>query len=328
VTKQKNQTPTKGGFAMPNNSTVTFKIQVYNNPETYDDMFCKLTRQGERHARARHMRMETKPHTRKLNKTQYMLLFDGDAGCAGEIKEYQEKVETMRQKENLQRTFNHIKGIIRTNFESGTENQLFITLTYAENMKDPKRLYKDFENFIVKLRRYCKGHQLEYVTVAEPQARGAWHMHVMLKSDKPVLIVINKDIARLWGHGYTRTTRLKSDDVGRYYEAYFTDLIVNDDGTEATQKEIDAMPQEEKSKKKIKGERLKFYPPYFKFYRKSRGIMEPTEEYMLLKDIRTEYGTEKFARGYEQTKTDENEKEKSLNMVTLFDFKKGENDNE
>jgi hypothetical protein len=125
-------------------------------------------------------------------------------------------------------------------------------------MMDYNQLYADFKKWYMKLKYYCKGHTLDYITVAEPQGRGAWHMHVMLKSDKFLFLDNQTVIAPMWGHGMTDTQRLKSDDVGRYYVAYFTDLF-GEFGTTAQKK----------------GGRLPLYPVGMKFYRCSRGIKRP-----------------------------------------------------
>lgn len=54
-----------------------------------------------------------------------------------------------------------------------------LTLYYRENMQDIKRLQKDFQEFIRRLRRYG---QFEYVAGIEKQKRGALHMHLAINA--------------------------------------------------------------------------------------------------------------------------------------------------
>ena len=51
----------------------------------------------------------------------------------------------------------------------------WVTLTYAENMTDSNKLSNDFKNFNRRCRNIFGSY--EYITAAEPQGRGAWHLH-------------------------------------------------------------------------------------------------------------------------------------------------------
>jgi hypothetical protein len=214
-----------------------------------------------------------RPTIKPLGENRYMVL------KSGEIKEFEHNDK--KQKDTLKKTFAELKGIIRANFDAEGHNQLFITLTYKENMTDPERLYADFTAFWKRLKYEKPGHSLDYVAVAEPQARGAWHMHLMVKSDQPVLYIDNKDMDRLWGHGYTTTERLKGDDVGRYYVSYFTDLELDGDSL---------VVSKNGAKKYRKGARLPLYPVHFKLYRCSRGIVRPKAGTVEYQKVIKEYG--------------------------------------
>ncbi|MBN9461587.1 MAG: hypothetical protein J0H00_10215 [Burkholderiales bacterium] len=52
-----------------------------------------------------------------------------------------------------------------------------LTLTYRECMTDRKRLARDWQEFVRRLRRYVVT-GFQYVATHERQRRGAWHMHV------------------------------------------------------------------------------------------------------------------------------------------------------
>lgn len=233
----------------------------------------------------------------------------------GEVEEKEYKNNSENRSENLanlQRTFNNLIGIIRTNFTGYSKKQLFLTLTYAENMQDKDKLYKDFDNFRRKLYRKYKDHKFDYVSVAEPQGRGAWHFHIMLKSDKN-LYIDNRELEKLWGHGTTEVDRLKSDDVGTYYSSYFTNA------------KAEVKEGENNNKKKyIKGSRLHFYPNGFKFYRCSRGIKRPTEEFNTYDKVVEEFGNPIWEQGYEfKDKDEKTGYEKPVNIVYKATFKKG-----
>lgn len=169
---------------------------------------------------------------------------------------------------SLRRTIKRLRDLINCNF-FGDDNELFITLTYRENMSDYKRLYKDFDKFYKKLKRRYKDIEFRYISVIEPQERGAWHLHVLLKGLNVESLYIPNDevIARLWGHGFTKTERLKGvDNVGAYLSAYLTDLI------------------DEKGRKK-KGARLYLYPSGLNIYRCSRNCRRPIERWVKYEDI-------------------------------------------
>ena len=164
--------------------------------------------------------------------------------------------------DSLRKTMKRLGRLIEHNFY-GEPNELWITLTYAENVTDSKRVYRDYKAFMKKLRRHY-GH-VEYISVLEPQKRGAWHIHALFKSESDEYFYIaSKHLEKLWGKGFVKVKKLRqSDNIAAYVTAYLTDLKVEDDG---------------KSSKKIeKGARLYLYPAGMNFYRASRGIKKPEE---------------------------------------------------
>ena len=92
------------------------------------------------------------------------------------------------------------------------EKALWVTLTYAENMRDAKQLYEDFRRFWQRFRYYLDKHKhptAEYITAAEPQARGAWHLHCLfLFFPEKAPFIPNSDMAQIWRHGFTKTKSL------------------------------------------------------------------------------------------------------------------------
>lgn len=171
--------------------------------------------------------------------------------------------------QSLRSTFKRLKRLIGTNFRGG-RSELWLTLTYRDSpMTDSKRLYKDFKNFIAKLRRHVKKN-LAYIVVIEPQASGSLHAHILMKTlNGSTLFVENEVVRKCWGQGFVNVRRLKdSDNVGAYLIAYLSDVDLNNlEGS---------FKQEGTSKKIIKGGRLGLYPIGMQIYRTSRkGIKQP-----------------------------------------------------
>lgn len=154
---------------------------------------------------------------------------------------------------SVKESCNRFKWMVRANEHFV---RLFLTLTYAENMRDTKRLYEDFRRFFPRLRRALPDID-GYLAACEPQKRGAWHMHVLLLSRKKSLYISNKRVCSLWGKGFTKTQRVRSvRDVGVYLTSYLSNL--------------------KEGKHTKKGARLALYPVGFRFTRWSRSVRLPS----------------------------------------------------
>jgi len=235
------------------------------------------------------------------------------------VYEFENKAETRADNiEKVRSTLRYLRALINAN-SVDVRRLRWVTLTYAENMNDSQRLYKDFKNFVGRL-RYDLGH-FEYIAIAEPQGRGAWHMHVIMIFDdtapyianrvpsKPVDWVYDNEktwdenykaliadsrcdapLFRAWRNGWVTVRRLFDiDNVGAYVSSYLTDMELS---------EFNALGKEEiaraiaggatriekevngKTKKFVKGARLFLYPDKFNIFRVSRGIKRPVVEYM------------------------------------------------
>lgn len=277
------------------------KKQIEIQEGSYKPFAVKAVRQGKKFCEVVSVQKPVKQGVKKISKDHYVVL------NTGEIKEYTHT--DTKQRDSLKKTFNKLRGLIRTNFDEYSKNQLFITLTYAENMKDKVKLYTDFDKFYKRLKYAYKDYKFEYIAVAEPQGRGAWHLHVMLKAvNVDSLYIDNRDISKLWGHGMTDTERLKSDDVGSYYVAYFTDMLFVDEDNP-------------NNKAYVKGTRLSFYPKGFNFYRCSRGIKRPVEEMVELEEIEKEYGKPVYEKSLVVVE-DDGKMERTINEIYRATFKK------
>jgi hypothetical protein len=182
----------------------------------------------------------------------------------------------MRNKRSLRMIFKKLRQLINTNFtDDDSEQQLFITLTYKENMQDDKKLHRDFKYFFDRLKYAYKQHELAYINIVEPQGRGAWHVHLLLKTlNQNALFIPHEDIERLWGHGATRTERLQADNLGSYFIAYLSNAELSDEKIAVLEVSPEDIKKED-GKKYLKGIRLKWYPDYMQIYRHSRNIKQP-----------------------------------------------------
>lgn len=214
-----------------------------------------------------------------LNANEYVNL------STGEIKEFKKSETKADSYKSLMKTFKRLRYLINNNFR-GNANELFVTLTYKENMTDTKRLYADFDKFMKRLRYNLKkdpekfGVDIEYISVVEPQGRGAWHCHVLMKFvGVNKVYVSNSQIADLWGHGFVSVRGLQGvDNIGAYITPYLTNMeLTNDTAGIALQHDSQIITKEVEGVEKqfIKGGRLHLYPSGMNLYRKSRGIKMP-----------------------------------------------------
>lgn len=226
-----------------------------------------------------HMNDEGFPIT-KISKTEYVV------NETGEVKEYNLNENRSQNKDSLRKTFKHLRHLINYNF-GGKNNELAFTITYKENMTDYKRLYKDFEKFFKRL-KYKYGN-IDYLNVVEPQGRGAWHCHILLRfNDLEKVYIPNKEISQLWGNGFVKVKAIRKDvdNLGAYLSAYLGDVELNDETSKTCHGTIKEVEIDGKKKKFIKGGRLHLYPSGMNIFRKSKGIKSPPEEWMRYEDAK------------------------------------------
>lgn len=207
---------------------------------------------------------------------------------SGEVKEFVHIENRSQDLKSVARTMAQGRDVINANVSS-VENCRWLTLTYAENMTDPKKLRKDFENFNSRLRDIF-GHY-EYITAAEPQGRGAWHLHVLLIFDSVAPFMKNEVVKDCWKQGFVTVKKLKNvDNVGAYLSAYLGDIELDDykklypngDGRAYEVHTVDVEDDEGKTVTKhyLKGSRLFMYPPGFHIFRWSKGIKKPNVKHL------------------------------------------------
>ena len=219
-------------------------------------------------------------YIKKINGHEYVDL------RTGEVFEYETIDNRSQNLDSVRRSLGRLRDYINTNCVDVTKCK-WVTLTYAENMTDTKRLMKDYEKFVKKA-RYKIGY-FDYIIACEPQGRGAWHIHMLMIFPGKAPYIPNNEMADIWSHGFTTTKKLDENisNIGAYLTAYLGDFDFADldklSDAELRQihgkqiKDVEVLePNGMKTPKKIiKGGRLHMYPANFNMYRCSRGIKKP-----------------------------------------------------
>ena len=278
----------------------------------------------------------------KIDKYTYYTDYPEDDG---EILNYNLTENRGQNIAGLKKTFKNIRNIINNNFE-GKANELFATLTYAENMTDRERLMIDFDRFYKRFRR--KYPNTDYLSVIEPQGRGAWHIHLCLRfNDLDSIFIPNNDVlAPMWGHGWTKIKSMKNvDNIGAYLSAYLADIEITEDtlpdmfkaiqrneyetmeddegnsyqikkdyvNLKVIEKEIDGV-----KKSFLKGGRLHMYPSGINLYRCSKGIIKPVDEEIEYCEIKKKIGSR--PADFSRTIDILDEEHKLLNSITYENY--------
>jgi len=158
---------------------------------------------------------------------------------------------------NVRRSVARLRQLINCNFAGGAD-ELFVTLTYAQNMTNSHQLYEDVRRYIQRLYYARPDLVFRWLSAIEPQGRGAWHVHLLLKAlNAKLLYISNDEMARLWGLGFVKVARLYGcDNVGAYLSAYLLNT---------------------RSKK---GGRLHMYPKGMRLYRCSQNCIRPVTQHI------------------------------------------------
>lgn len=216
---------------------------------------------------------------KKLDRDNYLEV------ATGEVKEYRHNINRGQITNSIHRSMRYLRDIINCNVTS-PENCLWCTFTYKDCMQDSKQLYEDNRRFIQRLQYYLKKHNLpscSFITTAEPQQRGAWHLHTILLFPQKAPFIPNATMRNLWRNGFVNVQSLKdAKNAGLYLTAYLTNLPLETaigQGTVRADsvKTVSALDENGKrvSKAVVKGQRLFMYPVGFRLFRCSRDIKRP-----------------------------------------------------
>lgn len=248
----------------------------------------------------------------------------------GEVKEFQHHASRAEDKASVSQSLRNLRDLINANLEN-PETALWVTLTYWENMTDPAQLYEDYRRFWQRFKYYLSKQDLppaEYIIAAEPQGRGAWHLHCLFLFPDKAPFIPNADMARKWSHGFTKTQSLKGvGNPGLYLTAYLGDMELTEAISTGQFKAGRIAETRDKSKAVIKGARLKLYPPGFNLYRCSRGVKRPEVCQMTEQEAQAEIS--EMPLTYEKTISITDEGGMLRNIINYRIYTKpAENDNE
>lgn len=245
----------------------------------------------------------------------------------GEVKEFTHTASRAEDKASVAQSLRNLRDIINANL-TDPETALWVTLTYKENMRDTQRLYEEFHAFIKRFRRYLKREgypPTEYIAAAEPQGRGAWHLHVLFLFPEKAPFIPNIHMAKLWGHGFTKTKSLKGvDNPGLYLTAYLGDMELTEAAISGTQRgrlgEVETVDEHGQKQKKaiIKGARLYLYPPAFNLFRCSRRVKRPEVMHMTEREAQKIIGTAPLT--YEKTIAVTDSEGQTLNVINYRQY--------
>lgn len=273
----------------------------------------------------RYMLVQTGGTIQKLNKDSYVDLI------TGEVKEFKHSKTRLANIESVSRSLRNLRDIINSNVLD-VKKCLWITLTYAENMTDEHRLYNDFRKFNMRFQRYLRNNGMpkgEYIAAAEPQGRGAWHLHVILVfPSRKAPYIENAVLSKLWGHGFVSISSIKGiDNVGAYLSSYLSDMdaikaINTVDCSSKNIKIVEVKGEEDERRKKaiIKGARLRLYPTGFRIYRLSKGIKKP--EVFKMTEAEAMQEVKGAVLTYEKTIQLKDTQDKTINKIYYRRFNK------
>ena len=236
----------------------------------------------------------------------------------GELRDIEHATSRADDNKSIRRTLANIRALVNTNVLD-PDCVRWVTLTYKDNMTDTKKLYRDLTNFWKRFKYWCESEgyeKPEYITVIEPQGRGAWHAHSFyIWKDKAPFIPNNTVLEPLWGHGFTKIKAVDNcDNIGAYFSAYLGDIPLDDWeklpenekektllSSEIVEKSFTNAQDLTKTKKFLKGGRLALYPAGMNIVRTTRGIKPPQIEKMEYGEAKKKIGSLQptFSRTYE-----------------------------
>lgn len=259
------------------------KIKKIDNFKINKDNEVTVTEAGNT-TKIRAMSKKTLQHIQKLSKDEYITL------STGEVREINHSnTKRIDNEVSVKQTFSRLRDIINANVTKPSRCK-FVTLTYKENMTNNEQLKKDLKTYHQRFNYYCNKSNIippEYITVIEPQERGAFHAHIIYIFSKKAPFISNDDLLKIWGHGFVKITNVDNNvnNVGAYLTAYLTDMSFDEiedirilDGVKENDfKTVETTDENgnKVSKAYIKGLRLKHYPKGMKIYRCSKGVKKP-----------------------------------------------------
>lgn len=214
----------------------------------------------------------------------------------GEIIKYSKNSPYKTQKEK-KKAMNELKELIQANFK-GNFNELFITVTCRDEIRDIRKIKRYAKYFIKKLRKKYPEKQFEYIYKFERQENQNWHIHFLIKDIKSKQLYIpNEDIEAIWNRGFTKTQRV--------YDGYSTEERMLTQEDEELLSEEEATMNEVLKSIKITGSfgivnymgktnQLTNFPRGERIYVKSKGIIPPNKTNMKYKEALDKIRNDKY----------------------------------
>jgi len=132
---------------------------------------------------------------------------------------------------HLYRARKNVRLLLQANAQAFTKSNgtyfrsIFITLTFAENIKNLKQANRRFTRFIKRLNYAVfntKNSNIRYLAVPEFQLRGAVHYHVIF-FNLPFEHSLHSFISKVWKTGFVWIETIKNTDhLTNYVSKYFT----------------------------------------------------------------------------------------------------------
>ena len=164
-------------------------------------------------------------YSEKRSRGGYITKIDKDHyvdNRTGELFEFQHIENRAQDLANVAKSLAQGRDILNANITDVSRCR-WVTLTYAENMTDPNKLASDFKHFNKRCREIFGNY--EYITAAEPQGRGAWHLHCVFIFAGKAPYMENAVVRDCWKQGFVTVKRLDDvDNVGAYLTAYLGDM--------------------------------------------------------------------------------------------------------
>lgn len=267
----------------------------------------------------------------KIDRDHYVEL------STGEVKEIVHHTSRADDMNSVKQSLRKLRDLINANITK-PDRVLWVTLTYASNMTDNKTLYEDYDKFWKRFRYYLKKNNLpsaKYIAAAEPQARGAWHLHCFFIFEQKAPFIPNDTMQKLWqegknndsGRGFTKTKGLRGiDNPGLYFTAYLSDMELSEAITagnasgQIAEVEIEDEQNQRQKKAIVKGARLHLYRSGTNIFRHSKEIEKPQVSQTTEAEAQKVVGSAELT--YEKTFTLTNEDGEILNFINYRQYNK------
>lgn len=137
-----------------------------------------------------------------------------------------EEKKRENQAKSCRRAKQTLIDLYNTNFHVG---DIFLTLTFKDNVSDRQIALYEFKKFIQRL-RYRLG-DFDYIAVPELQKRGAYHFHLVFNPKRKLDV---NEVKEIWGNGNidmrwikpnpddVQLRSINSDNVGVYIAEYIS----------------------------------------------------------------------------------------------------------